>query len=133
VDLYLSCFGPALEAFSQHWPLVRGTPRQDIEQARRKAAGEIFEEEYDPYAVTPEDALEVARREVKDWRLNQLTHVQRNVELDNLTSWFVLAWDAFEAPASSRTTKPTAWPRCAALTWTEMWLASWLRRRVLTW
>lgn len=99
VDLYLSCFGPALEAFSQHWPLQRGTPRQDIEQARRrKRQSEIFEEEYDPYAVTPEDALEVARREVKDWRLHQLTHVQRNVELDNLTSWFVLAWDAFEAP-----------------------------------
>jgi adenine-specific DNA methylase len=100
VDLYLSCFGPALEAFSQSWPLKRGTPRQDIEQARRrKRQSEIFEEEYDPYAVTPEDALEVARREVKDWRLHQLTHVQRNVELDNLTSWFVLAWDAFEAPA----------------------------------
>lgn len=99
VDLYLSCFGPALEAFSQHWPLKRGTPRQDIEQARRRRRqSEIFEEEYDPYAVTPEDALEVARREVKDWRLHQLTHVQRNVELDNLTSWFVLAWDAFEAP-----------------------------------
>jgi len=99
VDLYLSCFGPALEAFSQHWPLKRGTPRQDIEQARRrKRQSEIFEEEYDPYEVTPEDALEVARREVKDWRLHQLTHVQRNVELDNLTSWFVLAWDAFEAP-----------------------------------
>ena len=99
VDLYLSCFGPALEAFSQNWPLVRGTPRQDIEQARRKRRqAEIFEEEYDPYAVTPEDALEVARREVKDWRLNQLAHVRRSVELDNLTSWFVLAWDAFEAP-----------------------------------
>lgn len=100
VDLYLSCFGPALEAFSQHWPLKRGAPRQDIEQARRRRRqSEIFEEEYDPYAVTPEDALEVARREVKDWRLHQLTHVQRNVELDNVTSWFVLAWDAFEAPA----------------------------------
>ena len=73
VDLYLSCFGPALEAFSQNWPLVRGTPRQDIEQARRKKRqAEIFEEAYDPYAVSPEDALEVARREVKDWRLRQL-------------------------------------------------------------
>lgn len=100
VDLYLSCFGPALEAFSQNWPLMRGTPRQDIEQARRKKRqAEIFEEAYDPYAVSPEDALEVARREVKDWRLRQLAHVQRNVELDNLTSWFVLAWDAFQAPA----------------------------------
>lgn len=99
VDLYLSCFGPALEAFSQHWPLKRGTPRQDVEQVRRKKRqSEMFQEEYDPYAVTPEDALDVARREVKDWRLHQLTHVQRNVELDNLTSWFVLAWDAFQAP-----------------------------------
>lgn len=99
VDLYLSCFGPALEAFSQAWPLKRGSPRQDVEQTRRrKRQSEMFEEEYDPYAVTPEDALEVARREVKEWRLQQLTHVQRNVELDNLTSWFVLAWDAFEAP-----------------------------------
>lgn len=99
VDLYLSCFGPALEAFSQHWPLKRGAPRQDMEQIRRKKRqSELFQEEYDPYAVTPEDALDVARREVKDWRLQQLTHVRRNVELDNLTSWFVLAWDAFEAP-----------------------------------
>jgi len=99
VDLYLSCFGPALEAFSQHWPLKRGTPRQDVEQTRRrKRQSELFQEAYDPYAVTPEDALDVARREVKDWRLNQLTHVNRNVELDGLTSWFVLAWDAFEAP-----------------------------------
>lgn len=99
VDLYLSCFGPALEAFSQAWPMKRGSPRQDVEQTRRrKRQSEMFEEEYDPYAVTPEDALEVARREVKEWRLHQLTHVQRNVELDNLTSWFVLAWDAFEAP-----------------------------------
>lgn len=98
VDLYLSCFGPALQTFSQNWPLKRGTPRQDVEQARRRRRqSELFEEGYDPYAVTPEDALEVARREVKDWRLHQLTHVQRNVELDNLTSWFVLAWDAFGA------------------------------------
>ena len=99
VDLYLSCFGPALEEFSKHWPLKRGTPRQDVEQVRRRRRQAVlFEEAYDPYAVSPEDALEVARREVKEWRLRQLAHVQRNVELDNLTSWFVLAWDAFQAP-----------------------------------
>ena len=28
VDLYLASFGPALEEFSRHWPLRRGTPRQ---------------------------------------------------------------------------------------------------------
>lgn len=99
VDLYLSCFGPALEVFSQAWPLVRGTPRQDVEQTRRKRRqAEIFEEEYDPFAVAPEDALVAARAEVKNWRLSQLAHAKRNVELDNLTSWFVLAWDAFGAP-----------------------------------
>lgn len=99
VDLYLSCFGPALEVFSQAWPLVRGTPRQDVEQTRRKRRqAEIFEEAYDPFQITPEDALVTARVEVKKWRLSQLSHVQRNAELDNLTSWFVLAWDAFEAP-----------------------------------
>ena len=27
VDLYLASFGPALEEFSKHWPLKRGTPR----------------------------------------------------------------------------------------------------------
>ena len=79
VDLYLSCFGPALEAFSQAWPLTRGTPRQDVKQTRRRRRhSEVLEEEYDPYAVTPEDALDAARREVKDWRLQQLTHVARN-------------------------------------------------------
>ena len=28
VDLYLASFGPALEEFSRHWPLKRGTPRR---------------------------------------------------------------------------------------------------------
>lgn len=99
VDLYLSCFGPALEEFSRHWPLTRGQPRQDVEQARRRQRqAQLLLDEYDPYAVTPEDALEAARREVKDWRLRRLTHMQRNVELDPLTSFFVLAWDAFDAP-----------------------------------
>ena len=58
----------------------------------------MFEEEWDPYAVTPEDALDAARREVKRWRLEQLTHMKGNDELDPLTSFFVLAWDAFRAP-----------------------------------
>jgi hypothetical protein len=98
VDLYLASFGPALEEFSRHWPLKRGTPApQPV--ARRRKQQELFEEEWDPYAVTPEDALDAARREVKRWRLEQLTHAKTRVELDPLTSWFVLAWDAFKAPA----------------------------------
>lgn len=99
VDLYLSCFGPALEAFSRHWPLKRGQPRPEPETRKRRRQTELFEEEWDPYAVTPEDALDAARREVKRWRLDQLTHMKMRAELDPLTSWFVLAWDAFAAPA----------------------------------
>lgn len=101
VDLYLASFGPALEEFSRHWPLKRGTPRPEPMAKKRRKQAELFEEEFDPYAVTPEDALDAARREVKTWRLNQLTHTKGRGDLDATTSWFVLAWDAFKAPVFS--------------------------------
>lgn len=101
VDLYLASFGPALEEFSRHWPLKRGTPRPEPIAKKRRKQAELFEEEFDPYAVTPEDALDAARREVKTWRLNQLTHTKGRGDLDATTSWFVLAWDAFKAPVFS--------------------------------
>ena len=96
VDLYLASFGPALEEFSRHWPLRRGAPRPKPVERRRQRV--LFEEPWDPYAVTPEDALDAARREVKRWRLSQLTHVKADDDLDPLTAFFVLAWDAFRAP-----------------------------------
>jgi putative DNA methylase len=98
VDLYLASFGPALEEFSRHWPLQRGTPRFKPETARRTRQSTLLDEQWDPYAVKPEDALEAARREVKRWRLEQLTHLQPNQELDPLSSFFVLAWNAFDRP-----------------------------------
>lgn len=101
VDLYLASFGPALEEFSRHWPLKRGTPRPEPLAKKRRKQAELFEEEFDPFAVTPEDALDAARREVKTWRLNQLTHTKGRGDLDATTSWFVLAWDAFKAPVFS--------------------------------
>jgi adenine-specific DNA methylase len=91
VDLYLSCFGPALEQFSRHWPVKRGQPKLTPTKPKKGA-------DLDLYSVTPEDALEAARREVKRWKLEQLTNTQRIHELDPLTEWFVLAWDAFRAP-----------------------------------
>jgi hypothetical protein len=97
VDLYLSCFGPALEEFARHWPLKRGTPRV-IPTRKRKAQESLFGDALDPYAVTPEDALDAARREVKQWRLQRLLHAKRQDDLDPLAEWFVLAWDAFKAP-----------------------------------
>jgi hypothetical protein len=98
VDLYLASFGPALEEFSRHWPLKRGTPRPEPLAKKRRKQAELFAEEFDPYAVTPEDALDAARREVKTWRLNQLTHLRGKADLDPATSFYVLAWDAFKAP-----------------------------------
>lgn len=98
VDLYLASFGPALEEFSRHWPLRRGTPRAKPEALRRQRRTTLLQEEYDPYAVTPEDALDAARQEVKRWRLDQLGQKQGRAELDPLTSFFVLAWDSFRAP-----------------------------------
>ena len=99
VDLYLASFGPALEEFSRHWPLQRGTPRPVPETERRSRRQQaLFQEETDPYAATPEDALDTARREVKRWRLEQLTHLKADADLDPPTAFFVLAWDAFKAP-----------------------------------
>ena len=79
-------------------PLRRGTPRQKPQARRRQRQHKLFEEAWDPYEVTPEDALDAARREVKRWRLTQLTHVKADDDLDPLTAFFVLAWDAFRAP-----------------------------------
>ncbi|WP_437191096.1 DUF1156 domain-containing protein [Planctomicrobium sp. SH527] len=93
VDLYLACFGPALQVFSESWPLKRGRPVQKPKEVKLFA-----DEEWDPYAVRPEDALEAARREVKRWRMEQLATVKRQHHLDPLTEFYVLAWDAFKAP-----------------------------------
>jgi putative DNA methylase len=95
VDLYLAAFGPALKVLAEHWPLRRGQPRPAAlgGPKRRKAGADV-----DPYAVTPEDALDAARREVKAWRMEQLLRTNRKADLDPVTEWFVLAWDAFESP-----------------------------------
>ncbi len=94
IDLYLACFGPALQVFTEAWPLTRGRARPEPKNKKQKKLLETF----DPYAATPEDALEAARREVKQWRINQLATIQRQHHLDPLTEWYVLAWDAFRAP-----------------------------------
>jgi hypothetical protein len=102
VDLYLSCFGPALEEFSRHWPIKRGQPKPIEERTKKRGRAQLTLEELleqdDPYAVSPEDALDAARREVKAWRMEKLTSGSRRAQLDPLTEWFVLAWDAFQAP-----------------------------------
>jgi adenine-specific DNA methylase len=102
VDLYLSCYGPALEEFSRHWPIKRGQPKPIEERTKKRGRAQLSLEDLlandDPYAVSPEDALDAARREVKAWRMEKLTSGSRRAKLDPLTEWFVLAWDAFQAP-----------------------------------
>ena len=97
VDLFLAAFGPALEEFSRHWPLQRGEPRDRPQ--KRRGQQKLPEEPWEPYAVSPEDALDVARREVKRWRLERLTHLKANADLDPVTAFFVLSWDTFRAPS----------------------------------
>jgi hypothetical protein len=93
VDLYLACFGPALEVFSENWPLTRGKPVPEP-----KGWDDDLLNKWDPYTVRPEDALDAARREVKRWRMEHLASVKRQHHLDPLTEWYLLAWDAFRAP-----------------------------------
>jgi len=98
VDLCLSCFGPALEVFSENWPMRRGRAVQRPEPARGTHLRLTEDEDWDPYAVRPEDALMAARTAVKQWRLAKLSSVKRQAHLDPVTEFFVMAWDAFRAP-----------------------------------
>jgi hypothetical protein len=98
VDLYLACFGPALEVFSRHWPMTRGRPAPRPMTAKGAQFKLLEDEDFDPYAVRPEDALMAARSAVKRWRLSQIASLERRGHLDTVTEWFVLAWDAFKSP-----------------------------------
>ena len=98
VDLYLACFGPALEVFSRNWPMTRGRPAPRPMTAKGAQFKLLEDEEFDPYAVRPEDALMAARSAVKQWRLSQIATLERRGHLDTVTEWFVLAWDAFKSP-----------------------------------
>lgn len=81
VDLYISTFGPALSVISRHWPVF--TSEVDL------ATGE-------PRRLRPEEALDLARREVADLRLRGML-LGRRVEFDPVTDWYLLAWDSFRA------------------------------------
>jgi hypothetical protein len=80
----------------------RGQPKPIGERTKKRSRAQINLDELlgedDHYAVSPEDALDAARREGKAWRMEQLTSGSRRAQLDPLTEWFVLAWDAFEVP-----------------------------------
>lgn len=80
IDLYLSAFGPALRVISEHWETERETRNPD----RPK----------DPYAVTPTDALLVARREVSRHRAQEISREWADNPSDSVTKFYILANDA---------------------------------------
>ena len=82
IDLYLSAFGPALRVISEHW----GTERESANPDRPET----------PFAVTPTDALQVARSEVSQHRAQEISREWANNPVDAGTKFYILAKDATE-------------------------------------
>ena len=82
IDLYLSAFGPALRVISEHW----GTQRESANPHRPEA----------PFAVTPTDALQVARREVSRHRAQEISREWANNPADPITKFYILSKDSSE-------------------------------------
>ena len=82
IDLYLSAFGPALRVISEHWR----TERETANPGRPE----------DPFAVTPTDALQVARQEVSVHRAREISTDWANSPSDPNTKFYILAKDATE-------------------------------------
>ena len=80
IDLYLSAFGPALKVISEHW----GTERETANMDRLEA----------PFAVTPTDALQVARAEVSKHRSKEISQRWAGSPIDGATKFYILANDA---------------------------------------
>jgi putative DNA methylase len=81
VDLYLSTFGPVLAVISEHWPVL---------------TSEVDEHTGQPKPLRPETALDLARQEVIALRKRGLL-LGREIQFDEVTDWYLMAWDAFRA------------------------------------
>ena len=79
LDIYLASFGPALEVISTNWPI-----RRELANPGRPD---------DPFSVTPNDALEVARREVFAARRQRISDLWASNPGDPLTEFYILAQD----------------------------------------
>jgi adenine-specific DNA methylase len=74
IDLYLSAFGPALNVFSQSYPILDSSGEE----------------------VRPEVAFAEARKAIANYRFRKLVQTD-TAGFDPLTQWYLLAWDAFRA------------------------------------
>ena len=80
LDIYLASFGPALEVISNSWPI-----RRELANPLRPS---------DPFAVTPNDALQVARLEVFAARRRRISNLWANNPGDPLTEFYILSQDS---------------------------------------
>ena len=80
LDIYLAAFGPALEVISNSWPI-----RRELANPQRHT---------DPFTVTPNDALQVARREVFAARRRRISNLWANNPGDPLTEFYILSQDS---------------------------------------
>ena len=79
VDQYLAAFGPALQVISEHWGTERAVANPDRPN--------------DEFAVTPTDALQVARREVLAHRTREISQSWAESGGDLTTRFYILAQD----------------------------------------
>ena len=79
VDQYLAAFGPALQVISEHWGTERAVSNPDRPD--------------DEFAVTPTDALQVARREVLAHRTREISQRWSESVGDPVTRFYILAQD----------------------------------------
>ena len=79
VDQYLAAFGPALQVISEHWGTERAVANPDRPD--------------DEFAVTPTDALQVARREVLAHRTREISQRWSESGGDPVTRFYILAQD----------------------------------------
>ena len=80
LDVHLAAFGPALGVISNNWPI-----RRELANPRRPD---------DPFTVTPNDALQVARREVFAARRRRISDLWANNPGDPLTEFYILCQDS---------------------------------------
>ena len=80
-DLYLAAFGPALQVISDHWGAQRASAHPDPARSEN------------PFAVTPTDAMQVARQEVSRHRAAQLSQQFSNVT-DPAARFYILSADS---------------------------------------
>ena len=79
VDQYLAAFGPALQVISEHWGSERAVSNPDRPD--------------NEFAVTPTDALQVARREVLAHRTREISQSWAESTGDPVTRFYILAQD----------------------------------------